>query len=416
VAKSVTALLDQFLVRLRKYLSAERYGALAKRLSIIGSDCLSTAWPTTIKVGVFRRALLVLSDLVGCVLLLGVRLRVSSALLLSRTLSNSLHVPSLLPSHAIIHQLYLSLLNSLSPTLQLSIQKTTLTVFLQVYVRHSTSPLKTIECYVTRILPESSLVRAKKEAGENEESSSVTSAEDDSPPADSPTLSLHTLPVFFTVLLCELNENLSQQRTILLDVENTPDHAEAAIRRVGQCVLLFHGLVELTRVVNRTQISGAALRHGRVFVDELVHLIPVLNQSVRVRKTILPILANIQRSTRVLQILCLHGKQNETKLAPLVPPVKRAMENLIYKVKAMMVDEELGDAFSIHYLRNRNLAGETISTPPDDQQLMDQGADHDQRDEDEDADDDEEGVVVVAHEDDDHEDDDHEEEEEEAEE
>jgi len=270
-------------------------------------------------------------------------------------------------------------------------KKSTLTVFLQMYIRHSSSPLKTIERYVTRILPESSLIRAKQEATEDEsglgESSSAAGTETE-PLPDHPTLSLHTLPVFFMVLLCELNENLAQQRAILQEAETTLELQEEATHAVGQCVMLFHGLIALTRVVNRTQISGTALRHGRVFVEELVRLIPVLNQSVQLRKTILPILTNVQRSTRILQVLCLHGKQNETKLAPLVPPIKRAMETLIYKVKAMMVNEELGDAFSIHVLANRNLAGETIPEM-DDEDDDDDANDNDEEHTDGDDDDDE---------------------------
>jgi len=64
-----------------------------------------------------------------------------------------------------------------------------------------------------------------------------------------------------------------------------------------------------------------------------------------------------------MQILCAHGKSHKmVTVIKLVPPMKKSLELLVLKVKALMVDNNCKNEFWIGNLKHRNLAGQEINS------------------------------------------------------
>ena len=92
----------------------------------------------------------------------------------------------------------------------------------------------------------------------------------------------------------------------------------------------------------------------------------------------------LQKATRFLQRVC-----NEVKLTQHVgmsrhvPALKKCLEELIYRVKAMCAANQAGDLFKVGTLKNRNLRGEEILSQLDDSGVEDEEAEEEEEGEEE---------------------------------
>ena len=73
------------------------------------------------------------------------------------------------------------------------------------------------------------------------------------------------------------------------------------------------------------------------------------------------LIKNLQMATRFLQTICSHSKiSKDVSLANNVPLLKKSLEVLVFRVKAMLAANDCLDAFVLGNLKNRDLQGEEI--------------------------------------------------------
>lgn len=89
---------------------------------------------------------------------------------------------------------------------------------------------------------------------------------------------------------------------------------------------------------------------------------PLLDFSFRKhREDVLSLLQTLQLNTRLLHHLCGHSKiRQDTRLTKHVPLLKKSLELLVCRVKAMLVLNNCREAFWLGTLKNRDLQGEEI--------------------------------------------------------
>ncbi|KAG1650088.1 Fanconi anemia group D2 protein [Nymphon striatum] len=117
-------------------------------------------------------------------------------------------------------------------------------------------------------------------------------------------------------------------------------------------IRVFHILVHL-------------IKYGRQVVELfLKHAMPLLDKLFRnQQEDVLNLLKKLQLCTRFLQHVCSHSKVcKDVTLTNHVPFIRKALETLLFRVKAMLAANKCMDAFWLGNLKNRDLQGEEIIT------------------------------------------------------
>jgi Fanconi anemia group D2 protein len=125
----------------------------------------------------------------------------------------------------------------------------------------------------------------------------------------------------------------------------------------------FSILINLMKVFDSHPVLHVCLKYGRLFVEAfLKQCMPLLDFSFRKhREDVLSLLETFQLSTRLLHHLCGHSKiHQDTRLTKHVPLLKKTLELLVCRVKAMLVLNNCREAFWLGNLKNRDLQGEEI--------------------------------------------------------
>jgi len=113
---------------------------------------------------------------------------------------------------------------------------------------------------------------------------------------------------------------------------------------------------------NRSLLT-AVLKHSRPFIDHFIkHGMPLVEKLFRKNRIeCVDLIKRLQGSTRFLQSVCSHSKINQdVSLANNVPLLKKSLEVLVFRVKAMLAANDCLDAFVLGNLKNRDLHGEEI--------------------------------------------------------
>ncbi|XP_077182176.1 Fanconi anemia group D2 protein isoform X2 [Paroedura picta] len=187
-----------------------------------------------------------------------------------------------------------------------------------IYLEHTDSVLKAIEDISSIGIPE--LINSSK----------------DSYSSIYPTLTRQTFPVFFRVMMAQL-EGLVRSIPAGRSSESSEVQLEKLLRW-NMAVRVFHILVNLVKVFDSR---------------------PVLN--VCLKKDVQSLLKNLQLSTRQLHHMCGHSKiHQDTGLTNHVPLLKKTLEQFVYRVKAMLVLNHCQKAFEVGVLKNRDLQGGVI--------------------------------------------------------
>ena len=89
---------------------------------------------------------------------------------------------------------------------------------------------------------------------------------------------------------------------------------------------------------------------------------PVIERFFRRKRSIcVDLIKNLQQATRFLQTICSHSKiTQDVSLANNVPLLKKSLEVLVFRVKAMLAANDCLDAFVLGNLKNRDIHGEEI--------------------------------------------------------
>ncbi|XP_076796386.1 Fanconi anemia group D2 protein isoform X2 [Arvicanthis niloticus] len=212
-----------------------------------------------------------------------------------------------------------------------------------IYLEHTDNVLKAIEEITGVGVPE--LVNAPKDA-----SSSTF-----------PTLTRHTFVIFFRVMMAELEKTVKGlQAGTATDSQQV--HEEKLLYW-NMAVRDFSILINLMKVFDSYPVLHVCLKYGRRFVEAfLKQCMPLLDFSFRKhREDVLSLLQTLQLNTRLLHHLCGHSKiHQDTRLTKHVPLLKKSLELLVCRVKAMLVLNNCREAFWLGTLKNRDLQGEEI--------------------------------------------------------
>ncbi|XP_037657572.1 Fanconi anemia group D2 protein isoform X2 [Choloepus didactylus] len=227
-----------------------------------------------------------------------------------------------------------------------------------IYLGHTDSVLKAIEEIAGIGVPE--LINSPKDA-----SSSTF-----------PTLTRHTFVIFFHVMMAELEKTVkSIQAGTAADSQQV--HEEKLLHW-NMAVRDFSILINLIKVFDSRPVLHVCLKYGRQFVETfLKQCMPLLDFSFRKhREDVLSLLETLQLDTRLLHHLCGHSKiHQDMRLTKHVPLLKKTLELLVCRVKAMLILNNCREAFWLGNLKNRDLQGEEIMSQNSQESTADESED-----------------------------------------
>ncbi|XP_009282851.1 PREDICTED: Fanconi anemia group D2 protein [Aptenodytes forsteri] len=176
-----------------------------------------------------------------------------------------------------------------------------------------------------------------------------------------PTLSRQTFPVFFRVMMAQLESSVKS-----IPAGKPSDSSEVQLEKLLRwniAVRNFHILVNLVKVFDSRPVLSICLKYGRLFVEAFLKLaMPLLDYSFKKhRDDVQSLLKTLQLSTRQLHHMCGHSKiRQDIGLTNHVPLLKKSLEQFVYRVKAMLAFNHCQEAFWVGILKNRDLQGEEI--------------------------------------------------------
>ena len=96
------------------------------------------------------------------------------------------------------------------------------------------------------------------------------------------------------------------------------------------------------------------LRHGMPLMDRVF---------IEMREDVCSLLKTMQVCTRYLQHICSFSRgKNDASLATHVPPLRKLLEQFIFRVKGMLARNNSLEAFWLGKLKNRDLAGKELNS------------------------------------------------------
>ncbi|XP_026303414.1 Fanconi anemia group D2 protein [Piliocolobus tephrosceles] len=239
-----------------------------------------------------------------------------------------------------------------------SISNDQLHALLCIYLEHTDSILKAIEEIAGVGVPE--LINSPKDV-----SSSTF-----------PTLTRHTFVVFFRVMMAELEKTVKK-----IEPGTAADSQQIHEEKLlywNMAVRDFSILINLIKVFDSYPVLHVCLKYGRLFVEAfLKQCMPLLDFSFRKhREDVLSLLETFQLDTRLLHHLCGHSKiHQDTRLTQHVPLLKKTLELLVCRVKAMLTLNNCREAFWLGNLKNRDLQGEEIKSQNSQESTADESED-----------------------------------------
>lgn len=219
-----------------------------------------------------------------------------------------------------------------------------LQALLSIYLEHTDSVLKAIEEIAGVGVPEL-----------------INSPTKDASSSTFPTLTRHTFVIFFRVMMAELEKTVKGLQ-VATAADSQQIHEEKLLYW-NMAVRDFSILINLIKVFDSRPVLHICLKYGRLFVEAfLKQCMPLLDFSFRKhREDVLSLLETFQLNTRLLHHLCGHSKiHQDTKLTKHVPLLKKTLELLVCRVKAMLTLNSCREAFWLGNLKNRDLQGEEI--------------------------------------------------------
>ncbi|CDF77490.1 unnamed protein product [Chondrus crispus] len=138
---------------------------------------------------------------------------------------------------------------------------------------------------------------------------------------------------------------------------------EDAFQKMAEFMRTELPLYTLARQNQR--MLGPVMRAGRTFVELfLKSCLPFLKENFKEhRSAVVQICKAHQKPTRVLQTFCAHSKfTRDSSLTGLVPPLRKSLELLLYRVKDLMQSHNATDAFQLGNLKHRDINGDVLNS------------------------------------------------------
>ncbi|KAI1234423.1 hypothetical protein IHE44_0003473, partial [Lamprotornis superbus] len=179
-----------------------------------------------------------------------------------------------------------------------------------------------------------------------------------------PTLSRQTFPVFFRVMMAQLESSAKS-----IPAGKPSDSSEVQLEKLLRwniTVRNFHILINLVKVFDSRPVLNICLKFGRLFVEAFLKLaMPLLDHSFKKHTDdVQSLLKTLQLSTRQLHHMCGHSKiHQDIGLTNHVPLLKKSLEQFVYRVKAMLAFNHCQEAFWVGILKNRDLQVRITALP-----------------------------------------------------
>ncbi|KAJ2865256.1 Fanconi anemia group D2 protein [Coemansia erecta] len=225
-------------------------------------------------------------------------------------------------------------------------------VVMQYFTRYPHSRLDLVHKYATATLRQVMLI--SDDADDEDE-------DEDEDRSISGTLRQRTFATYYSAVHQAL-------ATIIREAKFDDMSAQELLGFVGKVGESWLSLAKLTQELTgdtQRKILLQALNGGHVLVDLFIkRLVPQLdNYFLMHRDDVLLVFGRVQKSTRILQNICNHSKvSKDTKLQSAVPRVKRSLELLLFKVIAMMENNDCIGAINLGNLRHRDISGSIVSS------------------------------------------------------
>ncbi|XP_066963666.1 Fanconi anemia group D2 protein isoform X1 [Macrobrachium rosenbergii] len=177
-----------------------------------------------------------------------------------------------------------------------------------------------------------------------------------------PTLNKGTLGIFYRSMMSFLVTGTKKSLSSLGSASLTDK--EKCLETWSTAIKIFHVLVTMLKTHDSKTLLCPCLKYSRSFLELFLRsAMPVLDSCLLVHnQEVTVLLKNLQGSTRLLQHVCTHSKvTQDTSLTRYVPLLKKSLEMLVYRVKAMLVLNKCSEAFWMGNLKNRDLKGEILS-------------------------------------------------------
>ncbi|CAO3636846.1 unnamed protein product [Mucor hiemalis] len=149
-------------------------------------------------------------------------------------------------------------------------------------------------------------------------------------------------------------------------MQNTDREAEVVLVENARIVRIFERITFYVKSKEQRILLGVLLKTSRLFIEAFrKHSIPYFTRVFKNHKEdVVAIFKDFQGTTRMLQIICSHVKVlKEVTLSAYVPPLKRALEMVIYEVKMLLTENGMpANAFFMGALKHRDIRGAEISS------------------------------------------------------
>ena len=198
----------------------------------------------------------------------------------------------------------------------------------------------------------------------------------EAPPPGMPSLTKTTFPTFFRSVLEALVEHLRES-------EGEDEDLVQRMARVTKLVQTFSALAKTTKTFTARAFLVPILKAGIPFSNLMAKHIVAFSPHFRTyHSEIMLFLKPMQVSTRILQAICAESKiLDSKKMGKFVPQVRKGLETLIFRIKAMLSSNEMQAAFWIGNLKHRSITGEIVSD-----RIVDDGEDDSSDDDDQSGD------------------------------
>ena len=191
------------------------------------------------------------------------------------------------------------------------------------------------------------------------------------------TLTKATFPCYYRTVLASLveivsNGHMHESLNLLTEKHFERDMEIMVTDNLGEmehCFGNFKFLLECVRheSLQTRSVLIPTFRLGSKFVDAFQRkCMPLLEAQFRQHSVeIIALLKIVQQATRSLQRLCSHFKdeKKDEKLTSFVPALKRSLETLVFRTRAMLVNNNCREAIIIGNLKNKGFSrGEIVSS------------------------------------------------------
>lgn len=172
-----------------------------------------------------------------------------------------------------------------------------------------------------------------------------------------------------------------------------PSESQNTEEALGELLQFVEGIIPLFNLAKANEkVLTPAMKAGRGFVEQYIKTcIPYLKDKFLTYQTyVLKVFKVQQKLTRILQVFCSHSKGlRDSGLTALVPPLRRALELLLYRVKEMMQSHDQVGAYTLGNLKNKDINGAIVSSQDQyrsESEVSESDMDEDEENEDEDED------------------------------